>query len=72
MAVAAAGAICAGWDRRCGHPEPETRKLQDKGFLLTSTEDTQTGPRTGFAALDDIWSGPCCRGRDDAHIDCRL
>jgi len=38
--------------------------LQDKGFLLTSTEHR-------LAALDDLWSG-VLRGRDDAHLHAAL
>jgi hypothetical protein len=45
--------------------------LQDKGFLLTTTEDIINWARNGSLALDDLRSG-LLRGRDDAHLDAAL
>ena len=53
------GANTAGYDRDVAVQELN-RELQDKGFLLTSTEDIINWARTGIAALDDIWSGLLC------------
>jgi hypothetical protein len=47
------------------------RELQDKGFMLTSTEDIINWARIGSLALDDLRSG-LLRGRDDAHLDAAL
>ena len=47
------------------------RELQDKGFLLTSTEDHHQLGAHRVAALDDLRSG-LLRGRDDAHLDAAL
>ena len=46
MAVAAAGANVAGADREVA-TQDLNRELQDKGFLLTSTEDIINWARTG-------------------------
>ena len=46
------------------------RDLQDKGFLLTSTEDIINCAHRQFA-LDDLRPGLLC-GRDDAHLDAAL
>jgi len=44
------------WTPRCGHPEPETRKLQDKGFLLTSDEDNHHWAVTGSCSwMTLVW-----------------
>jgi hypothetical protein len=47
------------------------RELQDKGFLLTSTEDIINWARNRLVALDDLRPG-LLRGRDDAHLDAAL
>ena len=46
MAVAAAGANVAGMDRDVA-TQNLNKELQDKGFLLTSTEDIINWARTG-------------------------
>ena len=51
------GANTAGYDRDVAVQELN-RELQDKGFLLTSTEDIINWAHR-VAALDDIWSGLC-------------
>jgi hypothetical protein len=64
------GANTAGHDREVA-TQALNRELQDKGFLLTSTEDIINWARTGSLALDDLWPG-LLRGRDDAHLDAAL
>ena len=46
-------------------------ELQDKGFLLTSTEDIINWGADWLAALDDLWFGVLCCGNDPA-VDAAL
>jgi hypothetical protein len=60
----------AGADREVATQELN-RELQDKGFLVTSTEDIINWARTGSLALDDV-RPRLLRGGDDAHLDAAL
>jgi hypothetical protein len=64
------GANTAGGDHEVA-VQALNRELQDKGFLLTSTEDIINWARIGSLALDDLRPG-LLRGRDDAHLDAAL
>ena len=46
-------------------------QLQDKGYLLTSTEDVINWARTGIASLDDFRFGLLC-SRNDAHLNATI
>ena len=50
------GANTAGVDKEVA-TQALNAELQDKGFLLTSTEDIINWARTGSLALDDLRSG---------------
>jgi NADH-quinone oxidoreductase subunit B len=66
MAVAAAGANVAGMDRDVA-TQNLNKELQDKGFLLTSTEDIINWARTG--SLHWMTFGlACCTPRCRATI----
>ena len=69
MAIAT-GANSAGADREVATQELN-RELQDKGFLLTTSEDIINWARTGSLHWMTLWSG-LLRGRDDAHRDAAL
>ena len=66
----ATGANHAGADREVA-TQDLNRELQDKGFLLTASEDIINWARTGSLALDDLRSCLLC-GRDDAHLNAAL